>query len=128
MNQGTPNVRQILRRAEATPCASFDGNDYAKRSFDALCRYQLLMCSEISVSPIPTPSIVPGTQPGTWLCAGFVTAFCACTRMATLDPAYSYTFLASGRCLVAATAFEPPLGGHAGSLLKRSGPTLGSAG
>ena len=36
MNEGAPNVRQRSSNIRATPCASFDGNGYPNRNFDAL--------------------------------------------------------------------------------------------
>ena len=72
--------------------------------------------------------MTPGIWPATWLCTGYVTAFCVCTRTATRNLAYPYTFLASGICFASATTSELPLGGHVGSVPKRAGPALGIVG
>ena len=71
--------------------------------------------------------MAPGIWPEAWLCTGYATAFCVCTRT-TRNLAYPYTFLASGICLAAATTSEPPLGGHVGSVPKRAGLALGNLG
>ena len=54
--------------------------------------YQLLMCSELFARPPPAPPIAPRIWPAAWLCSSDVTAFCVCTRTATRNLAYPYTF------------------------------------
>ena len=131
MNEGTPNVRQRSSNIRATPCASFDRIGYANRNIDASSttrnKYSLPahdvfgnICKSTSSTSHDSRNLA-GRMAMHWLRERFL-------RLNPHDNTssrVSYTFLASGICLAAATTPEPPLGGHVGSAPKRAGLALG---
>ena len=98
MNEGTPNVRQRSSNIRATPCASFDGNGYPNRNFDALSttsnKYSLPASDVFGNLCKSTSNTSHGSRnlAGSMAMRGYVTAFCVCTRTTTRNLAYPYTF------------------------------------